>query len=660
MKGADPAGRAMGMPVDLRVHPRLDRARRGRPDAPADRAARQPARDARTSTWCARRTRTRPRWPGSSRIERHDGPTALVALAPGPADARSGRRARRRDRARRLRAAREPASPTCVIVATGSRCMLAEAPPTCSRPTGSPTRVVSMPCLERFASRTTPTATQRAAAGVPRARRSRPPRRSAGTAGSATTATVIGMTGFGASAPAEGALRALRVHARRTSPTRAPGVAARRGAQNERRRMVNQRLAALTAAGTSVWLDQIRRNLIESGELAAAGRRGLAARRDLEPVDLREGDPRLRRLRRAIDEVAATSRARRARRSTSDLAINDVQLAADVLRPVWDALGRRRRLRLARGRARPGARHRRHARSAAPALGARVDRPNVMIKIPGTDEGVPAIERADLRGHQRQRDAAVRRRGRTRRSPRPTSAGLERAPRGGRAARRHRQCRVVLRLARGHRGRQAPRGLAAAGQGRRGQRRSRYQRFKEIFAGERWQRLADAGAQRAAPAVGLDRREGPGLSARPCTSTSWSGPRHGQHDAVGHAGRLRASTARSPADAVTSGATPSSCTDARRSRASTWTTSPTRCSLDGLASFSKDVRQADRAARAKRKRGPRGPARSTRTSLAVAGGRRSLAARDEAGDDVARRDLAQGPHASGAARSPRSTTASAG
>ena len=30
---------------------------------------------------------------------------------------------------------------------------------------------------------------------------------------------------------------------------------------------VNERLAALTAAGTSVWLDQIRRSIITSGEL---------------------------------------------------------------------------------------------------------------------------------------------------------------------------------------------------------------------------------------------------------------------------------------------------------------------------------------------------------------------------------------------------------
>ena len=33
------------------------------------------------------------------------------------------------------------------------------------------------------------------------------------------------------------------------------------------RRQVNERLAALTAAGTSVWLDQIQRDLIASGEL---------------------------------------------------------------------------------------------------------------------------------------------------------------------------------------------------------------------------------------------------------------------------------------------------------------------------------------------------------------------------------------------------------
>lgn len=36
---------------------------------------------------------------------------------------------------------------------------------------------------------------------------------------------------------------------------------------------VNERLRALTAAGTSVWLDQIRRGLIEQGSSSAWSRR---------------------------------------------------------------------------------------------------------------------------------------------------------------------------------------------------------------------------------------------------------------------------------------------------------------------------------------------------------------------------------------------------
>ena len=43
-EGVDPARRDHAHPEHLRVHPRLDRRRRGRPDPPADRAARRPAR----------------------------------------------------------------------------------------------------------------------------------------------------------------------------------------------------------------------------------------------------------------------------------------------------------------------------------------------------------------------------------------------------------------------------------------------------------------------------------------------------------------------------------------------------------------------------------------------------------------------------------------
>ena len=158
---------------------------------------------------------------------------------------------------------------------------------------------------------------------------------------------------------------------------------------------VNPRLAALTEAGHERVAGPDP-PLADRGRRAAApDRRGLAARRDLQPGDLREGDPRLARLRR---------RARRswpARASTReiyrDIAIHDVQLAADVMRPVHDrtdgadgfvSIEVAPRL----------ARDTEGTLEQARMYWERVDRPNVMIKIPGTDEGLPAIEQAIYEG----------------------------------------------------------------------------------------------------------------------------------------------------------------------------------------------------------------------------------------------------------------------
>ena len=60
----------------------------------------------------------------------------------------------------------------------------------------------------------------------------------------------------------------------------------------------NPRLLALTEAGVSVWLDQIRRSLMESGELARMIAEDCLRGDDRQPLDLREGDPRVHRLRR--------------------------------------------------------------------------------------------------------------------------------------------------------------------------------------------------------------------------------------------------------------------------------------------------------------------------------------------------------------------------
>ena len=181
----------------------------------------------------------------------------------------------------------------------------------------------------------------------------------------------------------------------------------------------------LTDGGTSVWLDQIRRSLIESGELQRADRRGLAARRDLQPGDLREGDPRVRRLRRASSRELAEEG-----KSGREIYERDRrQGRADGRRRAAPGLGgdrRRRRLRVARGRAATSRTTPTATLEQAREYWERVDRPNVMIKIPGTDRGPPRDRAGDLRGHQHQRHAAVLGRGATRKVAEAYIRGLER------------------------------------------------------------------------------------------------------------------------------------------------------------------------------------------------------------------------------------------
>src|SRR4051812_10342265 len=100
---------------------------------------------------------------------------------------------------------------------------------------------------------------------------------------------------------------------------------------------VNERLAALTEAGVSIWLDQIRRNLIDSGELERMVRedslRGVTANPSIfEKAILGSPD--------YDEELAELARQNlEAREIYRKLAVEDVSLAADVLRPVWEATG---------------------------------------------------------------------------------------------------------------------------------------------------------------------------------------------------------------------------------------------------------------------------------------------------------------------------------
>ena len=145
----------MKLRVDPRVHARLDRPRRGRPDAPADRARCEPAPHPATSTSGARATRSRRRSPGRAALERSDGPTALLLSRQNlPHAAAQRRAARRRSRAA---ATCSPSRPSgregrrAVIIATGSEVAARAAGAASSSPAeGIAVRVVSMPSTDVF------------------------------------------------------------------------------------------------------------------------------------------------------------------------------------------------------------------------------------------------------------------------------------------------------------------------------------------------------------------------------------------------------------------------------------------------------------------------------------------------------------------------------
>ena len=255
---------------------------------------------------------------------------------------------------------------------------------------------------------------------------------------------------------------------------------------------VNPRLRALTEAGVSVWLDQISNKLIAGGELARLvaeeSLRGVTSNPAIFEHSILHGSD--------YDELIA-SKARQGLDADSiydAIAVADVQGAADVLAGVHaESDGRDGFVSievpptLARDTDATIAAARRYWKS--------VDRPNAMIKIraPG---GCWRDRAGDLRGHQRQRHAAVR--GVCLRTDRRGLHPWPGAPaRGGARARRELR-RQLLCLACGHQRRQATRRARrtcrAAWHRCPGERARRLQRLQELFGGQRWEVLAAAGA----------------------------------------------------------------------------------------------------------------------------------------------------------------------
>jgi transaldolase len=150
-------------------------------------------------------------------------------------------------------------------------------------------------------------------------------------------------------------------------------------------------LKELRELGQSVWLDYIRRDLIRSGELKRLveedGIRGVTSNPTIFEKAITGSTDYDDALRAHLAKDPKTDVGKLYER----LAIEDIQMAADVLRAVYDNTGG------ADGyvsfEVSPHLAHDTQATiSEAKRLRAAVDRPNVMIKVPATPEGIPAIE----------------------------------------------------------------------------------------------------------------------------------------------------------------------------------------------------------------------------------------------------------------------------
>ena len=210
------------------------------------------------------------------------------------------------------------------------------------------------------------------------------------------------------------------------------------------------RLEQLHDAGVSIWLDTLSRELLDSGAFAAliadCAVTGATSNPTIFAKAITGSDRYDEQLRAAV-----ASGVRDPQELFFELALDDVRRAADLLRPTYEASDGRDGF--VSFECTPDLADDTAATiEQAVELWDRLARPNVMIKVPATEAGIPAIEELTARGlnvnitllfsvarYEQVIDAYI--------------AGLERRVRGGTAGRRDRLGGLVLRLARRREGR---------------------------------------------------------------------------------------------------------------------------------------------------------------------------------------------------------------
>jgi transaldolase len=156
---------------------------------------------------------------------------------------------------------------------------------------------------------------------------------------------------------------------------------------------MTSRLQALSELGQSVWIDFLSRDLLESGALARAltddAVAGVTSNPTIFAKALADGN--------AYDEQIAAANGD-ARSVFLELAMRDVMTACDLLRRVWDRTdGEDGYVSI---EVDPNLAHNAEATIAqATHFHEAIARPNLLVKIPATDAGVPAIEEMTARGY---------------------------------------------------------------------------------------------------------------------------------------------------------------------------------------------------------------------------------------------------------------------
>jgi transaldolase len=258
--------------------------------------------------------------------------------------------------------------------------------------------------------------------------------------------------------------------------------------------MSKSRLHELSERGQSVWVDTLSREMIESGELKRLIDEdavvGVTSNPSIFQKAFESGDSYDDQMRELMEDEDDDKEV------FFRLAVTDVQNACDILRPTWDS-----------GRGRDGwvslevepdiASDTEKTTEEARRLNKMVDRPNVFIKIPATEPGLKAIEDSiaagipinvtlifSLERHRQVAEAYI--------------SGLERFVADGGdpstlasvasffVSRVDTEADKRLDESGGHDDLKGKLAIANA--------KLAYQTYKEVFSGERWQKLADKGA----------------------------------------------------------------------------------------------------------------------------------------------------------------------